>query len=153
MDNNELPSSAAETRTPEEKRRDFVKRFLITLGVGLVCSVLLMLLLGAFSKETRYETYSALCDSFFVAGILTVGVGLLTLSANSGTFTLLGYSVSLWGKLLRKDLSAESRSYYDYRKRKLAIKRPYLHYVLSGCVLILIAAVFYVLYNSAYAAA
>ena len=152
MESNELRPAAQEIPA-EEKRRLFIKRFLITFGVGLAFSLILMLLLGAFSKETSLETYSALCDSFFVSGIITVGVGLLTLSANSGTFTLLGYSVSLWGKLLRKDLSAESRSYYEYRKRKLADKRPYLHYVASGCVLMLIAAVFYILYSASYAAA
>ncbi len=143
-ENNVVPTEEASTG---EKKKAFLKRFLITLAVGIVLAIGFMFMLGAFSKETSKETFKALSDSCFVSGILIVGVGLLAVAANAGTFTMLGYSVSLWFKLLRKDLSSESRSYYEYRKRRLEKKSPVLHYICAGAILLLAALTFLVLYN------
>ena len=149
MAENELNAAVTEdTSSAAEKRKAFLKRFLITLAVGIAMAVGFMFLLGAFSKETSKDTFHALCDACFVSGVLITGAGLLVISANAGTFTMLGYSVSLWFKLLRKDIPNESRSYYEYRKRRLEKKSPYLHYLCAGAVLLLAALVLYLIYRS-----
>ncbi|MBQ6183812.1 MAG: DUF3899 domain-containing protein [Clostridia bacterium] len=149
MEENELNVvSTGNAPSAAEKRKAFLKRFLITLAAGVALAAGFMFLLGAFSKETPKDTFHALCDACFVSGVLIAGVGLLVISANAGTFTMLGYSVSLWFKLLRKDLSSESRSYYEYRKRRLEKKSPYLHYLCAGAVLMLAALVLFIIYSS-----
>lgn len=145
MDNNEKNVAAVPEQSPQLKRKLFLRNFLITLGIGALLSLGFLFLLGAFSQAETYQTYRAFHNSFFVSGVLLIGIGLLIVSANAGTFTMLGYSVSLWGKLLRKDLSAESRSYYDYRERRLANKKPFVHFLAAGGLFILVAIVFLIL--------
>lgn len=145
MDNNELSNPAISEPAPAQKRKAFFIRFVITFGAGLVAAFLLMLLRGAFSAETKSDAFRLVSDGFSVAGVILLCVGALIFTSNMGTFTMLSYSVSLWGKLFRKDLSAENRSYYEYRKRKLAKKSPVMHFIISGAVLILIGIVFIIL--------
>ena len=145
MDNNEKNVSSVTEPSASVKRKIFLRNFFITLGIGAAVSVGFMFILGAFSQTETYQTYRAFHNSFFVSGVILICMGLLVISANAGTFTILGYGVSLWGKLLHKEISAESRSYYNYRERRLANKKPFVHFLAAGGVLVLIAIVFLIL--------
>ena len=88
-----------------------------------------------------------LSDAFFVAGMLTLCIGLILLAANAEGLYAAGY---LWKKLGQK-LSRgkkEVPDYYDYVQEKRAKKKISLsHFFISSGIFIAIGAVLAVIHG------
>ena len=148
-----------------EKRRKFVRTFLITLFVGAVISCAAMYAQGVFSAyqpgyslvpQTMQERFRIASDVFFIFGVLVAGVGALRFAKNKGAFDGLTYSVSLlvWPFRLRDrepgiKQGSMPKSYYEYRQEHIAKEKTLgsgAPIILAGCVYLFLAVVTSLMY-------
>ena len=120
---------------------------LITAGVASVIAFLVMVARNIFNVTAIHEIMKALCDGFFVSGILFVCFGLLVVASNGGTFDMIKYGVSSLFALFMKDLTKRKyRTFYDYRKAMQENQRSFGYLVVVGVVFVAISVVFLLLY-------
>ena len=127
-----------------KKKRKWL-RYVVTLSIALLIGLAVLLARDAFHQTDAHLLLQALCDAFFVPGILILCVGFLVVVANDGLFDMINYGV---GKTLRLVLSEKRRSaypktFYDYRVMKHEGKNPsaaFLFFIGGG--LVLVAVVF-----------
>jgi hypothetical protein len=104
-------------------------------------------------QQTELKTiYRYLSDGFIVPGILICGLGLLTVASDGGTFDMLGYSVSLFFLMFKRDISKEKREvkdFYEYRKLRHEKKHSFLYLIIIGAFYIVLSLIFFLLYNKA----
>ena len=84
----------------------------------------------------------SVCDGFFVAGGLLLGVGALKWVRNRGAFDTVSYSVSSTFRThLPGAAGRERETIYDYRERKEKSRRPSLPVLLAGAVYMLLSII------------
>ena len=121
------------------------KRYLITLLIGAVVSVLILLLRGSFAQTESPELYKDLSDAFFVSGVLLAGIGGLVFVAENGVFDMIRFGVIKVISLIRSEKHrAESpRTYYDYKEEKSG--KPSAKYgflLITGAVFVTLSVFF-----------
>lgn len=84
------------------------------------------------------DTWSILCDAFFVPGILLTMFGILFWIANTGFFDSIAYAFRTAGHILLPFIRSDRKTFYDYKAEK-AEKRTSTPYF------VLIVGVFYLL--------
>lgn len=124
-------------------RGSFLKRFFVSFGIGLVVALLSFTSRNLWQEGNIERVYRLLSDGFFLAAVLLLGVGALVLVSSTGFFTILDYGMRSAMRLFsfRKSLRLE-KSYFDFRREKIAKGRPPMGPVLaSGCVHLLLALI------------
>lgn len=122
-------------------------KILITAVIASVMAFLVMLARNIFAVTETYEIMKALCDGFFVAGILVLSFGLLVVASNGGTFDMVKYGVfSLFAVFMKDVTKRKYRTFYDYRKAMQENKRSFSYLIIVGVAFMIIAVVFLLLY-------
>lgn len=125
-----------------------IRKYLITILVGLIISFSIMIAKDIFSSPNEKTVFHILCDSFFVSGVLIAGYGLLVVASNGGTFDMFIYGVSKFFNMFRKDMNKEKhKSFYEYRLAKAEKpKNEFWYLVIIGMIFILISLLFLMFY-------
>lgn len=123
-------------------------QYLIITGVNALLVLLVMLIQKGFT-HTQAELLKSLCNSFFVSGMCTFGLGILIWSTNGGTFDMIAYGFVKLIDLFRKDLTqVKYKTFYEYRKAQQEKQRSFSAYIVVGAAFIAISILFLVLYNN-----
>ena len=129
-------NAAVRERTP-------LRDWLIIAAIGAVISLLVMWGRGAFSAQTAQETMRYISDGFFVAGVVLAGMAGLAYCGNEGTFDMLFFGIKqLVRSFTVRDMTQRKESFYDYRKKKQAAKKPVLYILITGGCFILAGGLF-----------
>ena len=119
------------------------------LFVGLMAYTYIAL--RDFAGATMLVKYQMLCDAFTIPGLLLVMVGALIWIGNMGALDGVAYAVSFAIRSLIPGARYKDERYGDYVARKRENKvRGYGFLLISGCITMLIAIVFYILFYVEY---
>ena len=126
---------------------DFWKKFLIDLGIGLVMALGLCAALGLFAAEPSREVFRILSDGFFVPGALFLCLGGLTFTRNGGVMDGLGFTFKTALARIRADYETAHMTFAEYRAERESKDSSPLPSVLAGLVHLVIAVIFFMIYN------
>ena len=122
---------------------DKFKDFLVCLAVGVVITVPVSFL----SAGRGYPFLHSLCDGFFVAAALLLGVGGLRAIRNRGGFDVAGYGISSVVRttfpFLRGDLDEDI---IEYRQRKTEKRKGAWGLFAAGAVYLTLSVIVLFLY-------
>lgn len=125
-------------------------KYAVSVAVGLALSFGIAVWRGLFTPTVAADVLSAIVDGMFVVGIITVGVGLLILVANTGTLDILGFGFkSVWYLFTPFGNIKEKQDYYDYKVQKQEErkkKKPPLFLVWVGCGFVLVSLILLIPY-------
>ena len=121
-------------------------KYLITVGVGLVFAALIIFP-GVFKQESASDVYKLLVNGFFVPGVFILGIGLLVLASNGGTFDMLIYGTKKFFDMFRKPQYRKiTDTFYDYRKAKQEHPGEFGYMILTGLGFIIVSLILLVFY-------
>lgn len=126
---------------------DFLKKFLIDLGIGLALAIGLCAALGIFSAETAKEAFRILSDGFFVPGALFLCLGGLTFTRNGGVMDGLAFTFKTALARLRSDFETAHMTFAEYREERESKASSPMPSVLAGLAHLAIAVVFFMVYS------
>lgn len=139
------------------EKKSTVKLYVFTIVVSLAVVLLVCGLNGLLTeKKDAQETVRILCDAFFVAGVLIMGMGALSWSSTKGAFDGLGYSISSLINLHRpskKRMSwSKSETYEEYveRKHERDGKKQFRHLLFVGLAMIIVAVILLIVYHAGF---
>jgi hypothetical protein len=92
-----------------------LKRYLITIGVGLLATLWIVWMKDIFSATEAVKVFHILTDAFFAVGVVITGFGLLIFTSNEGVFDGLVYGVSSFLSMFKKDQKRKYATLYDYK--------------------------------------
>lgn len=124
-----------------------LRKYLITFAVGSVIALLVLYIKDVFSMTEVAEILHALCDAFFVPGVLLVCSGLMVFSSNEGTFDMLVYGMDSFIDMFRKKSTKKYSTFYDYRESRKDKKLKFWYIVFTGLFFIALSMVMYMLYR------
>ena len=122
------------------------RKYCITLLIEASVTAAIAFGKDVMDQKALVDVYHILCDSFFVAGVLTLAAGLLVFSSNEGTFDMLVYGVKTFMNVFRRDPIRKYDTFYDYRAAREEKKFPFAFLVICGSVFLTVAFVMYYLY-------
>ena len=135
------------SREVKDKSRWWLK-YVITVALLSVFTFMLAWGRGAFVTPDKKQLFKLLSDAFAVPGGLTLGLGLLTIASNGGTFDMLSYGVRSFFRLFKRDpLDRKYGDFYEYRKYRQGKKRNFLYLVIVGGAFVLVGIVFVIAYR------
>lgn len=124
-----------------------MKKYLITIIIGLVFTGLILLSKDIIFQENAKDVFHILTDSFFVTGVVLSGVGVIIFASNEGTFDMLKFGVIKFFDLFKRDMTkVKYRTFYDYRVERLEHKQGFGFMLLVGIGFIAISIIFLLLY-------
>ncbi len=95
-----------------------VRKYLITVIVGLAAVALIAWAKDVFAQAEPAKIFHILCDAFFAVGTVLCCAGLLIFSSNEGTFDMIVYGVSSFVDLFRSTSRKKYDTFYDYRESR-----------------------------------
>lgn len=119
--------------------------------VGLLISFTVCLLKKIFQQTDAAMIIRILSDAFLLAGVLELGLGLLSWLRKKGTFDGLGYSfhtmrMTLFRRKNDKASANDARTYYDYKQKVDAKRTIAWHLIFSGSGFLTVAILLTVLF-------
>lgn len=127
-------------------KRGMVMRYTISAAVGLLIMFFILCAKSVFTLTCAYGVMVALCDAFFVSGVLLSCAGLLLVCSNGGTFDMLVYGVQLlFVNIRRNPAERKYKDFAEYRKVKSVKKHNVGYLLLVGVIMICISILFLVL--------
>lgn len=119
-------------------------RYVWAAVVGALIVLLVSWGQGLFQGPQPQEAYHILCDGFFIASVLLIGVGLMCLISNEGIFDVLSYGVINIFRLFSPSnkFFSERESFYDFRMRRKDKKVGFAFLVIVGGGYLLAAFIF-----------
>ena len=124
-----------------------LKKYLITLLIGLAGVALILWSKDIFSQTSAVKIFHILTDAFFAMGVVVTGAGLLVFSSNEGTFDMLVYGVSSFLDMFRRQSRKKYDTFYDYRESRQDKKIEFGFIVICGLFLIAVSMVMYLFYK------
>ncbi len=141
----------------EFKPQSSFKIYIITAIIALAVILLVCGLNGLFTTEMpQQDVVKYVCNAFFVAGVLVLGIAGLTFSSKHGAFDGFGYAISsLWDvhKPSKRRLTwTKKETYQEYVERKHSKdkNKQILHLLIIGGILLIVAIILLVVYNCAF---
>lgn len=124
-----------------------LRKYIITLFVGLLIVLLVALFNGAFDSNSKKDTVKYLCDAFFISSVIIGGIGLLVFASSEGAFDMIVYGLQSFFSLFKTPGKRKYASYYEYKesKAKEKIESGFMLYV--GLFLFLVMIILYIIYN------
>lgn len=121
------------------------KNIIINLIMGLVLAIGVFFL---YWGEDR-TVFHRLCDGFFTAGVLLLGMGGLKWARNAGTFDIMAYGISSAFHMTFPWLKSEQKDadFVAYKERKREERKPAADLVIAGAVYMALAIVCLVIYQ------
>lgn len=120
-------------------------KYLITAGIGLFFTILIIIGKDAFGQKDIKDTYKVLADGFFVPGILLTCFGLLIFSSNEGTFDMLAFGVKWLVNTFKRDMK-KMETFHDYRLARHENTKSFGYMCIVGLFFVAISAIFAMLY-------
>lgn len=127
---------------------DKLKKYLITILIGLVFAFLIAYTRGVFEQETKKDVFHVLCDSLFIPGVLLAGFGGLIFVSNEGAFDGLTFALSSFFKMFSAKGHERPKSYKDYKDEKGKKKTPMAYILLSGLFLLVLSIIMFIVYSN-----
>ena len=114
-----------------EKKKDF----LFNLIAGAVVAVLVF----ALGMSRGYEITRCVCDGFFVAAVMLIGIGGLKGVRNKGVFDVTGYGIKSAIDAIPIFHHSEKEDIEQYRQRKAKERRGASGMLLAGAVYLILS--------------
>lgn len=129
--------------------KNFIKKSLITLAVGIVVSVTELFVLGFFDVETLPEKYKILSDVFYIPGALMLCIGGLLWVSTTGFFDIFAFGFKKLYERITLSRENEFQKFYDYKETKVEKGRMkgFSFLFCTGGVFIFVAIIFDLLFN------
>ena len=125
---------------------DKARTFLICLAAGAVITAAVF----ALNLSREFGVLRSLCDGFFVAAVLLLGVGGIRAARNKGTFDVAGFGlrqvVDMTIPALRRE---EKEDMQQYRERKAKERKSSVGLLLAGGVYLALSVIALVIYEVA----
>lgn len=137
-----------------ERESGGTKRALIRYGAafafGALVAFALIFARGIFQETDVARVYRLLCDGFFFAAALLIGVGLLTLASGEGLFDVANFAMVCLLSVLRFKESDEKRqTFYEFKKALREKRRGTMWFLVwTGLFFLALAFVFDWLFNA-----
>ncbi len=116
-----------EQQAPAKKSR--MRRNLSSVGIALAIAAVFAYVRGFGFGQPVKTNVSALCDGFFVSGVLVGGVGAMLWVSTTGFFDILAYGIKNLAALVPFHHGRKYQHYADYKAEKEA-QRPKPQYFL-----------------------
>ena len=123
-------------------------RLLIDLIMGLVMAIGVVVL----NWNNNYPMAHLLCDGFFAAGVLLMGMGGIKQIRNKGIFDVMGYGISsalhtaIPFTRPAEQLGQREERFEDYQARKSENRKPAGDLLVSGAIFLGLAFVMLAIY-------
>lgn len=102
-----------------KRLKTWLLQYGITTAIGLLISYFVMSSQGLFVLfGSNAETFSILCDAFFVPGAVLLSVGALVWVAGTGFFDSMAYIFRVAAHMFIPFVKSRPKSYYDYKTEK-----------------------------------
>lgn len=124
-----------------------LKKFLITLLIGIVGVVAIIASKDIFAQTLPKDVYHILCDAFFAVGVVIECAGLLVFSSNEGTFDMIVYGVSSFVDMFKKEKTRKYETFYDYRASRQDKKIKFGYLLIVGLIFLAASGVMLYLYH------
>lgn len=129
------------TSPPSKKARDAI----IVVIALILCTVI-------FISRYNYVNVShpwllAACDALFGVGLLYVIWGIVMYATYKGGLDGLFYIARNIASIFKKDRDVEAMTYYDYISSRERMSNRFRTFLLAGGIMLVLSAVFYVLYR------
>ena len=124
------------------------RKYIIASAIGVAIGICVFAIKGGFDATDKILTLYALCDAFFVPGILLLGFGTLLFCADDGVFDMLTYGTMKVVNLVRSEKRRSSfpKTFYDYRVMKQEGRKGGFGYLMIiGAVFLAVAVLFLIL--------
>ena len=125
-----------------------LKKFLIDLGIGLVLAVALSFLMGVAQGEGVADVLRILSDAFFVSAAAFLVTGGITFTVNGGVMDGLGFATKTGIARIKRDFETSKQSFTQYREERESKAKSPAASLLAGAVLLVIALILLMVYNS-----
>lgn len=117
-----------------------LKTHLITLLAGFLIALPVFIKDGLFRADTAQRFCKALSNGCFLAAVLLLGIGFLTLVSNTGFFNAFRYNLySIFRGLTSKGRSTPKVAFYDFNREKQSRSRRFSHLIVIGLLFFLVA--------------
>lgn len=124
-----------------------VYKYLITAAFGAVLAFIVLLIKDVFHLSQTVDVMKALCDGFFISGVLIACFGGLVFASNGGVFDMITYGVKNLFWLFKKNpADRKYKDFYEYREAMKEKKRSYGYMVIVGLAYIAVSLIFLALY-------
>lgn len=123
-----------------------------SLIADLIVGALIAVAVIAMNWNSGYPLSQRLCDGFFVAGVVLVGLGGIKFARNKGTFDVAGYGLktALHAALpflgSRTNQNNREEDFMDYRERKEKARKPAAAELWAGLVYMVLAVAMLAVY-------
>ena len=125
---------------------DKVRELLIYLAIGAAISMAVL----ALNLSREYGMLRSLCDGFFTAAVLLLGIGGIKAARNKGAFDVSGFGlrhvVDMAVPAFRRE---EKEDLQQYRERKALERKSSAGLLLAGGVYLALAVIALVVYELA----
>ena len=118
-----------------------IRKYLITLIVGLAAVLGIAWAKDLFSQTDPGTICHILCDVFFAVGTVITCVGLLIFSANEGSFDMLSYGMSSFIDLFRTKSKKKYATFFDYKESRADKKHSFGFLLICGLLFVAVSLV------------
>lgn len=139
-DDNQYPADPRlEPRKPEKR----VLRYAVTALVGFIIVLAVSLPRGLLEAYNLNRVYRLLCDGFFTASVLFIGLGLITAVSSTGFFDVVGFAFLLLRSAFKADVRSDRpKDLYEYKQAKGANRHAIWFIAVVGLFFLAVAFVF-----------
>ena len=123
-----------------------LKRYLITIGIGLLGAFWIAYSKDVFSQTEAYKVFHILTDSFFVPAVMITGIGALIFVSNEGAFDGVTYAVTSFIDIFRKNKKNKYHTYYDYKESKANRDASFGYMIISGLIFMVLSGIMLLFY-------
>ncbi|MDD7121699.1 MAG: DUF3899 domain-containing protein [Clostridiales bacterium] len=135
-------------KAPEQKKS--LRRYLISTACALLLAALFAQIRGFSFSQPLAANLAALCDGFFVSGMLVVGLGAMIWVSTTGFFDILSYGFKNLSVLVPFHHRRKYKHFYEYKAEQAAKRsKPQFFLLVIGLIMVLIAAIFLYFYTAA----
>lgn len=125
-----------------------LKRYLITIGIGLLISFYVAYTQGIFGQNEAKTIYHILTNSFFVSAVLVMGMGGLIFVSDEGAFDGLTYAMKSFFDIFRRNKKNKYQTFYDYKVAKGDRNHKFGFMIISGLGFLVLSLIMLLLYSN-----
>ncbi len=118
------------------------RRYLISIGVGLLIVCLVLLLRNIFAETEINNILIILNDAFFISGLCLTCAGGLVFVSNKGMFYMISYGISTaFAARKRNTKDRKYKDYYEYTKAKQEEQHSCAYLLLVGLAFVAVSLI------------
>ena len=124
-----------------------LQKLLTDLGIGLAAVVVSAFWFDLFGAESLSDAMRILSDCFFLAAVLMLATGGLTLTKNGGVWDGLGFTFKTAFGRMKRDYDSERVTFAQYRQEREQKNSSPASALIAGFIYLTLALVFLAVYN------